>query len=392
MRFTDLPAEIRDEIYRYLLATDYVRKRIKNPGFGEFGGMELGYHHPEYIAADHRIRCRNVWIERSCYSLNILRVSRQIYQESSQIFSKNSWIFVRVNRSIFVKDLKDRGFNAIRIKCTQGMKASILALTIRFPPQQFRSRSDTFVMSTTDAGKLQRALSTMTGLGEMKLTFIARHDFPKESNPITEAFLDLRGVGIASVCGPGSRHSLGMMARTISTRLVSTSVHKDAILELAQGRVRNSLSEAQAYQTNQEWHKTAAKCETSMVYIIDFFSVYFKGIRRASTQWSLLYDTYQILLTMLVEATFWIGDYDAVVSISEHVQGVNSGRKPTPEGSVRDFRRRALRILDERGVVSLPVYVHRLREGKPVGRSLDFSFSEISTRAYWSDSSTDSSN
>ena len=52
-----------------------------------------------------------------------------------------------------------------------------------------------------------------------------------------------------------------------------------------------------------------------------------------------LYDTYQILLTMLVEATFWIGDYDAGVSISEDVQGVNSGRKSTPVESVRDFRR-----------------------------------------------------
>ena len=92
-------------------------------------------------------------------------------------------------------------------------------------------------MSTTDAAKLQRALSTVTRLEEMQLTFIASPDFPKESNPITKAFLDLRGVGIASVCGPGSRHLLGMMTRTISTPLVSTSDDKDAILELAQGRV-----------------------------------------------------------------------------------------------------------------------------------------------------------
>ena len=394
MRFTDLPAEIRDEIYRYLLATDYVRKRRKNPEFREFGGVALGYHHPEHIYGG-CLRCQNVWIERSCYSLNILRVSRQIYQESSQIFSKNSWIFVRVNRSLFASHLKGHGFNAFRINSTQGMKVSILALTVRFPthfpPSRLGWGSSTFVMSTTDAGRLQRALSTATGLVKMKFTFIARHDFPKESNPITEAFLDLRGVGIASVCGPGSRHSLGMMARIISTPLVSTSVHKDAYLELAQGRVRNSLSEAQAYRTNQEWHKTAAKCKTSMVYIIDFFSVYFTGIRRISTQWSLLYDTYEILLTMLVEATFWIGDYDSVVSISEHVRGVNSRRKSTPEGSVRDFRRRALRILDERGVVSLPVYLFRLEEGKPIERSLYFRFSDISRRSYWTDSSTDSS-
>lgn len=73
-----------------------------------------------------------------------------------------------------------------------------------------------------------------------------------------------------------------------------------------------------------------------------------------------------------MEATFWIGDYDAVVSISEDVQGVNSGRKSTPVGSVRDFRRRALTILDEREVVSWPVYLNRLEEYKLVGPSLDF--------------------
>ena len=96
------------------------------------------------------------------------------------------------------------------------MKVCILALAIRFPPQRVGSGSNTFVMSTTDAGKLQTALSTVTGLEEMQLTFIASPDFPKESNPITKAFLDLRGVGIniASVCGRGSRHSLGMMTRT----------------------------------------------------------------------------------------------------------------------------------------------------------------------------------
>lgn len=135
-----------------------------------------------------------------------------------------------------------------------------------------------------------------------------------------------------------------------------------------------------------------------MAYIIDCFSVYFKGIRRVSTQWSFLYDTYQILLTMLVEATFWIGDYDAGVSISEDVQGVNSGRKSTPVGSVRDFRRRALTILDECGVVSGPVYLNRLEEDKPVGPSLDFlrpsrkySSNYASNWANWPDPSTDSS-
>ena len=42
MRITDLPAEIRNEIYRYLLATDYVRERSKN------GCIALGYHRPEH--------------------------------------------------------------------------------------------------------------------------------------------------------------------------------------------------------------------------------------------------------------------------------------------------------------------------------------------------------
>ena len=403
-RITDLPAEIRNEIYRYLLATDYVTKRKMNPMLKGFGRLILRYDRERPILrhAGH-LRCQNVWIERSYYSLNILRVSRRIYQESSQIFSDNSWIFVRVNRSFFASALRMRGFNAIRLNSTQGMKVSILALSIRFPPSQFDSGSDTFVMSTTDAGKLQRALSTVTGLEEIKLTFIASPDFPKQSNPITKAFSDLRGVGIASVCGPGSRHSLGMMIRTISATLASTSDNKDAIMDLAQGRVRNSLSEAQAHQSNQEWHKTAAQCETSMAYIIDCHSIYFRRIRRDYKKWRFLDNTYRMLLTMLVEATFWIGDYDAVISYTEHVEGTNSGRNPILVGSVRDFRHRALTKLDERGVVSLAVLLNRQEENLPVGPSLGLPrySEEFSSRfiqrfiSNWpgplTDSSTDSS-
>lgn len=34
---------------------------------------------------------------------------------------------------------KNRGFDAIRLNSTQGMKVCILALAIRFPPQRFGS-------------------------------------------------------------------------------------------------------------------------------------------------------------------------------------------------------------------------------------------------------------
>lgn len=135
MRFSDLPAEIRNEIYRYLLATDDVRERTKNPELREFGGIALGYHRPKHKYAG-SLRCQNVWIERSCYSLNILRTSRQIYQEplsSAPI----------IHGSVFVSTVhsppgnsKNRGCDAIRLNSTQGMKVCILALAIRFPPQR----------------------------------------------------------------------------------------------------------------------------------------------------------------------------------------------------------------------------------------------------------------
>lgn len=62
MRIADLPAKIRNEIYRYLLATDYVRERSKNPELREFGGIALGYHRPEHKDAGSH-RCQNVWIQ-----------------------------------------------------------------------------------------------------------------------------------------------------------------------------------------------------------------------------------------------------------------------------------------------------------------------------------------
>ena len=330
MRFLDFPAEIRIQIYKYLLLTRYVTTRKENEGFIvriRDGRLEDEYDRPfEIRVVPGSVRCQNVWIEKSFYSVNILRVNRQLYLESSKIFSENSWIFVCVNRSLFAQDVKDRGFNAIPVNSSQGMKIATLTLCIKFEDNYWDSDDSdgNFVMNIGDTGKLVRALSTSVGLESAKLTFIAGRNFPKESNPITEAFSRLWSVGKAYVCGPGDGHSLGTMTRQISTKLLTSQDRVELVIGFMLYRLRYSLAWAQAQQARKNWHVLAIQCEAYILYVIDCHAIYhslplhyFPWEAGYSLQTAVKYkeilEIYDKLLRILTEAQFSTGDYIAVM-------------------------------------------------------------------------------
>ena len=278
--FLGLPAEIRNRIYQFLLATEYVTERNVNSKFFE----------PLAWMPIPSLRCHNIWIERSAYSPNILRVCRRVYQESSAIFSKNSWILVRVNHPTFAEELRGRGYNAISIDIDQGIKISTLILSIDITSLSHSAEGlyNTFVIRSSAAGILQDALLTAGRLADMKLNFIPCQNFPKEGNSITRAFSQLRGVRSASVCGPGSQNSLGVMTRAISTRLVTSPEDNDAILEFIEERLENSLSRVEEYQDKKCWSEAADECLASIAYVDNCYVVYVGNIIGDPARWDLV--------------------------------------------------------------------------------------------------------
>ena len=354
LRFLDFPAEIRIRIYEYLLLAKYVTERKENPEFFEHQPYRHYYNGREREKLD---VCQNVWIERSSYSLNILRVNRQLYLESSKIFSENSWIFIRVNRDFFAQTLKTRGFSVLRVNSAQGVKISILTLSIEYRPDDDRPVSDNFLMSPDDAGKLRRALSTSSESEYAKLTFIAGRDFPKEDNPITEAFRGLWSVGSASVCGPGDGQSLGTMTHEISDK----SLPPWSSLKLVTGtmlvELQNSLLQVQALHARNSWREIASECEASILYVIDCHSIYrclYPNSRemypdpQTAEQRDIL-EIYTKLLLLLIETLFSMKDYEAVLVFSRHAM---NSYGPLDSAISQSFFRRAGAELDRRHGIS----------------------------------------
>ena len=362
LRFLDFPAEIRVQIYKYLLETNYVTEREANPSFfvnQPHGRLDV-HRERESIRLPNAVRCQNVWIERSSYSLSILRVNRQLYQESSKIFSDNSWIFVNVNRVFFAQNLKNRGFNAFHVNSSLGIKISILNLFIKFSPIDKSEKSDNFLMSVADAGKLRRALSTSPGLETAKLTFIAGQNFPKESNPITEAFTGLWSVGTASVCGPGDGHSLGRLARRISFKWILPSLRIELVtavmlplLQQSLAWVQQSLAWVQAQHVWNNWREVASECEASILLVIDCHAIYpclSSTLRedidpRFASEPDEILEIYAKLLLLLIEAQFSMGDYEAVRMFSLHALGRYG---PLDNAIPKSFFGRASIELDQR--------------------------------------------
>lgn len=301
--FLDLPPELRNKIYTYLLATEYVTKHNINPNHWEPGTILGSIGWPQ--VGD--VRCPRVWIESSTYTLSILCVSRQVYQESSTIFSANSWILVRVNRSGFAHDLKRRGFNVFPINISKGINISMLIVSIHFPSLASLSESDTFVINSAAVGRLQTALFSVLGLEEMRLSFVARQDFPRESNSITAAFSQLRSIGSASVCGPGSGYSLGSMTREISSPFTSSS----AVLEFIQQRLQQCLSSAQKHQDNQNWHEAMDECLLAIVYQRDCIRQYWEFFDQewSNTLYGVTWKAIQAVFSNVHGKELWFYEY-----------------------------------------------------------------------------------
>ncbi|CAD6577903.1 MAG: 3-isopropylmalate dehydrogenase [Alectoria sarmentosa] len=170
--FLDLPREIRDKIYGYLLIGELVEQRIPNPDYDPSPtGITLsdrrligGYANPKQRV----IRTQNTFIHILAYSFSISRVSHQVYEEASLVFDlRNFWILVRVDIKDFGKGLKAHGFAVVPCEVPDSIHRNVVLHAVAsFPPEDTprevpSNDSDTFLMTIEGHDQLPRALGTI---------------------------------------------------------------------------------------------------------------------------------------------------------------------------------------------------------------------------------------
>lgn len=195
-RFFDLPAEVRNQIYRELLLTRNAISRAPNPKFFIFyrpesplyvdEDPEVGEGQDEYLPEVGTVVSENIHVEKSTCSMALLRVNRQMYREASHIFSENIWVRVHMNKAGLGRDLKSRGYNvqAEGWRYRHNVKRA-LDIHIRNPTGNNQG-ADSFLISLAAIAQLPRALFTLVGFTSLEFTIPVRPQFQGKFGPESE--------------------------------------------------------------------------------------------------------------------------------------------------------------------------------------------------------------
>ncbi|KAK3178198.1 hypothetical protein OEA41_000331 [Lepraria neglecta] len=214
--FLDLPIEIRNEIYRELLISPCVSRRVSNPAYysSAIESEPIGSPPPE---------------DAEVGTLSILSVNRRIYQEASKVMgTENHWIIIQVNKAGFGKDMKDHGFGVIysKLDCI----APALTVSVFYPSLISRDKVDTFLMANAGYSQLPRALWGK-GMEEMVLHRDLHRGIAK--NPVHEGmfltcFYQLRGINEVILKGVrGEKHNTKMARELTMPYLDNNDILQD---------------------------------------------------------------------------------------------------------------------------------------------------------------------
>ena len=164
--FMGLPAELRQQIYRYLLTAPYVCRRVPNPAFysSKTESEPLSPALKDILPLRNDeigcIQCQNPWIGTNTFEIAVLRVNQLVHQESWDIFLRESIYFtIHINKSGYGRSLRDHGFDVVH--CGDFDRDIGVALDIRVVIRGFdlgNEESDTFIMTMTGLSQLPRAL------------------------------------------------------------------------------------------------------------------------------------------------------------------------------------------------------------------------------------------
>lgn len=157
-RLLNLPAEIRNEIYRLLLSYEALERCSPNP---EYRLPDLTREVEPPGGENDSIYCQNIRNRKRGVHNAILRVNRQVHGEASAVFAtKNNWICVRVNKDEYALELEERGFAVVHFD-TKGASLPVdarLSVFVNFKHFEARDTHCTFLMPMSVIEDLPRAL------------------------------------------------------------------------------------------------------------------------------------------------------------------------------------------------------------------------------------------
>lgn len=271
--FLELPAEIRNKIYRLVLLTQNVTTEIQkdDDSGGNFGKRAVGDIpvQPNEVAIG-TIRCgpwRKYILE---YQFSILRVNRQINFEAWGIFYlENFWVVVVVNKAGFGREMKDRGFPVtITGDLWSHIRSPVMEVEVLFPSLEGQKQCDAFVMAAAHLYGLTRALWTAKGASEMKLQIRLQppitNSSPSELNLLRQ-FFSLRIIKQVSLLGVSKQKYKDLFKRTNTT----TDGLNKAFHDLAAG-----IRHLRRYMVAERWGHASMQVEKHVMLLTDCGIVY----------------------------------------------------------------------------------------------------------------------
>lgn len=298
--FLELPAEIRNRIYRLVLLMQNVTTVVPRANHADGIPGEQGVDHvvsvrpgPSVGRGLHSvwrggfiepcgrvpvgtIRCESWSTWTFAYQISLFRANRQIYLEASGIFHmENFWIIFQVNRLGFGQQLKNRGFPVVAATTTAGdlgwrnhIRFPVMKVRVRFS-QQKQGQGDAFLVPAALVKKVVRALWTAEGSSEMEVML---HIQPRRTNSPEELdllrpFEKLRSIKRAIIFGASDQKN----ADDLRGLLTATGDIKYAFRELLAGtrRLQRCLEE-------QFWEDAIVQAKEQAILVADCKTVYDK--------------------------------------------------------------------------------------------------------------------
>lgn len=321
-RFLDLPIEIRNDIYRFLLNGNYISRRVPNLDYesSKTESEPIGNRPEPQVAAVGTLRCHNVWRETQEYCTEILRVNKQVHEEAAAIFlNENNWITVNVNKSGFGAEMKRRGFGVLYCGNLDHIEYPILKVSINFPSLRSRRETDTFLMSVALLNRLPRALWTTVGMREMEIRLELHPIFAsisqeKEDN-VLYCFYRLRGVRKAILVGGNQEKHKTMIPIELTTP------HVDANDILQDLKVMVGIFNA-GWKRGQR-QEIADLAEITIAFLSDCYKVY--GTEFISTNDQAFHDICSATIRLaegIAEARMDLGQYHSVIKYSNYAMKI----------------------------------------------------------------------
>ncbi|KAI9810529.1 MAG: peptidyl-prolyl cis-trans isomerase cpr6 [Pycnora praestabilis] len=269
--FLDLPAEIRNKIYRYLLTMEGEGTIIAKKG-KDCEPFQPGKFSTNRGGLPYELLSENYWDLEYPINTAILCVNRKIYREASNIlYDDNLWIIVTVNAKGFSKSLIEAGFPVISQHVPARIKNPVLRVNLRFPSLDGRGEHETFLIEEIVIVYFCRALWLTKGIRELHIDLQINPKLGGYSASFLEEmlllpFISVRGARKARISGCLNKEKAEIIVRAMMTPLLDYAEVEE--------NVGNKISFGNAACRREEWTIASTWYMWGLIFLEDCLAVF----------------------------------------------------------------------------------------------------------------------